>query len=172
MTIRKYMKKICLLGDAAVGKTSLIRRYVWDIFDDKYITTFGAKVTTKRMNMTISGHDYHLTMIIWDILGQNINEPLHAGHYSGTRGAFIVCDLSRPDTIKNVRLWMDRLTKYAGTVPVLLLGNKCDITSGGSDLLGEISQDLRLPFKLTSAKTGLNVEDAFAQLGIMMLEDD
>ena len=86
-TNREIIKKICLLGDAAVGKTSLIKRYVYSMFDDKYITTIGTKVTKKSITYTkqAAGQatEIRLTLLIWDILGQKQYSRLHPVYYQG-----------------------------------------------------------------------------------------
>lgn len=170
MEERKIMKKVCLLGDAAVGKTSLIRRYVYDQFDDKYIVTFGAKVTTKKLTLSRETENIDLTLIIWDILGQRIHDSLHAGHYKGAKGALIVCDLTRPETIDHTLIWMDKIFESVGQIPVILLGNKSDLPHGKTEEdLMKYSQKKEVPFMLASAKTGLNVENAFMELSQTML---
>jgi small GTP-binding protein len=95
----KYIIKLCLLGDGAVGKTSLVRRFVFDVFDDKYLMSFGTKVVKKEIKVG----DTELDMMIWDILGQRTKDVLHAAYYRGATGALAVCDFTRPDTMKNLR---------------------------------------------------------------------
>ena len=171
MAERKIMKKVCLLGDAAVGKTSLIRRYVYDMFDDKYIVTFGAKVTTKRLSLNFSREDVDITLIIWDILGQRVHDSLHAGHYRGAKGAFIVCDLTRKETLHNMEIWMEKFIDVVGKVPIILLGNKADLPHGTTqDELKRIANKSNIQYFPTSAKTGQNVEDAFRTLATIMVE--
>jgi GTPase SAR1 family protein len=83
MTPKKLMKKICLLGDGAVGKTSLIRKFVFDSFDDKYIMTFGTKVSKKDVTMVREGQEFNMTFLIWDILGQRVHNTIHSAYYQG-----------------------------------------------------------------------------------------
>jgi GTPase SAR1 family protein len=65
-------KKVCLIGDPGVGKTSLIHRYVLDLFDDSYLTTIGAKVTKKMVGLDVADCDLHvnLNLMIWDVAGK------------------------------------------------------------------------------------------------------
>jgi small GTP-binding protein len=171
MVERRIMKKVCLLGNAAVGKTSLIRRFVYDMFDDKYIVTFGAKVTTKQMEMKSGPDDINLTLIIWDILGQRVHDSLHAGHYKGAKGALIVCDLTRSDTVDDAEVWLEKLWGTVGEIPVILLGNKCDIPHGDTEeALKVLAEKKHLEYKTTSAKTGENVENAFSSISDLMLK--
>ena len=67
--VKRMMKKMCVIGDAAVGKTSLIRRFVYDRFHDRYIATIGAKTSAKELNITSNGDDIQLNLQIWDIIG-------------------------------------------------------------------------------------------------------
>lgn len=169
MAKRNFIKKICLVGDGAVGKTSLIRRFVFDNFDDKYLATIGAKVTKKVLDFkSDSGNDIHLTLMIHDILGQARFEKLHRQYYRGAEGAFIVVDLTRKESLKRVKWWFDGLTDVVGDVPITLLGNKNDIkdehTVTGEDLW-KTARDIGSPFYLTSAKTGENVERVFMNMG-------
>ena len=123
---KKLMKKICLLGDGAVGKTSLIKKFVFDKFDDKYIMTFGTKVSKKQVELSQGENDYALTFLIWDILGQRVHNNLHATYYSGSAGAFIVCDVSRQETIDNVDEWITVFRDVNKEAPLIILGNKSD----------------------------------------------
>ena len=94
---RIIKKKICLLGDAAVGKTSLIRRYVMDKYDDEYLSTLGTKVTKKEVEVIDDFNfvEFQLTFMLWDVLGQKEFKRIHQAAFQGTKGALIVCDLSR-----------------------------------------------------------------------------
>jgi len=164
--VREVIKKICLLGDPAVGKTSLIRRYVFDMFDDKYITTIGTKVTKKTVVVppTGQGSDLRITLLIWDILGQREYQRLHPVYYQGAEGALIVCDSTRKETIGNLATWVTSFKNVVGDVPVVFLMNKADLVDpekfDRSDIEG-LSRQHRAPYLPTSAKSGLNVERAF-----------
>jgi small GTP-binding protein len=117
------MRKICLLGDGAVGKTSLIRRYVHDIFNDEYIMTIGTKVSKK--NMDLDGKE--LTLMIWDILGQKEHTNLHSAYYKGAAGAIVVCDFTNKNSMEHLTKWIDDFRAVAGNVPVVIAVNKQDI---------------------------------------------
>jgi len=165
--IREVIKKICLLGDPAVGKTSLIRRYVFDMFDDKYITTIGTKVTKKNVLVSKGGKDgadVKITLLIWDILGQREYQRLHPVYYQGAEGALIVCDTTRKETIGSLQTWVTSFKNVVGPVPVVFLMNKSDLIDFETmdkteiDVLSKQHAASYLP---TSAKVGLNVEKAF-----------
>ncbi|OGD46883.1 MAG: hypothetical protein A3K76_05510 [Euryarchaeota archaeon RBG_13_57_23] len=166
MPSEKYILKLCLLGDGAVGKTSLVRRFVHDVFDDKYIMSFGTKVSKKVMKIGESEVD----LMIWDILGQKVLESLHAAYYRGAVGAFAVCDFTRPETMASLRNWVGNFRAVAGQQPVIILGNKMDLEKRYS--LAELEAfgtSLGCTVLETSAKTGTNVERAFYEMGKMML---
>lgn len=168
MPSEKYILKLCLLGDGAVGKTSLVRRFVHDVFDDKYIMSFGTKVSKKIMNIGESEVD----LMIWDILGQKVLESLHAAYYRGAVGAFAVCDFTRPETMSSLRNWVGSFRAVAGEQPVIILGNKADLDKKFSLAeLDSFGHSIGCPVLETSAKTGSNVERAFYEMGKKMLGD-
>ena len=171
---KKIMKKVCLLGDGAVGKTSLIRKFVFDTFDDKYIMTFGTKVTKKEMGLNVGGTDYELILMMWDILGQRVHDNLHSSYYQGAAGAFIVCDVTRRETFEGAGEWLKVFRGVSPDAPVIFLGNKSDLADkrAVSDAdLQRVSDENGTRYLLTSAKTGLNVEEAFDALAKTILDD-
>ena len=112
--------KVWLLGDPAVGTTSMIRKYVLDKFVDKYIATVGTKVTKKIVTLTKGPErTIQLTLMIWDILGQRRFSKLHASFYNGARGIIVVSDLTRPETFKSMAEWVTAV--LFGLVLVLLI---------------------------------------------------
>ena len=170
---KKLMKKICLLGDGAVGKTSLIKKYVFDKFDDKYIMTFGTKVTKKQVEIKRPEMDYFLTFLIWDILGQRVHNNLHSTYYKGASGAFIICDVSRKETIDNLEDWVSVFRGVNKASPIVMLGNKCDLVQDHQSIkqqMNVVAGKYKIPFHLTSAKTGAHVEDSFISLGNMVVD--
>ncbi len=116
--------KILLLGDGGVGKTSLVRRFVEQKFDDRYIATIGVNVKKKEIP------DLDLKFLLWDIYGQKMNEDLHASHYSGADGAVIVYDQTRYKTFTNLDNWVSDVFKITGDIPFVIIGNKFDLIEG------------------------------------------
>jgi len=172
---RYFRRKICLLGDAAVGKTSLIQRYVMDKFDDKYVVTLGTKVTMKDVFIEKPGDEesVNLTLMIWDILGQREFKRLQASFYKGSNGTIVVADLTRKETLDNIHDWVLALFNTAGKVPVLLLINKSDLSGQAAFAETEIkamAEKYNMPYLFTSAKTGENVEAAFLKVSKMLLD--
>jgi len=166
----KFLKKVCLLGDGAVGKTSLVRRFVSDQFEDKYILTVGTKVVKCDIKVSISGAEATVTLMIWDILGQRMHDSLHAAYYSGASGALIVCDITRRETFDHVPEWIEAFRKSSPKSCVLLLANKSDLPSWGAtkDELDELARKYDANGYLTSAKTGQKVEQAFGEIALKM----
>jgi small GTP-binding protein len=165
---KKLMKKICLLGDGAVGKTSLIRKFVFDSFDDKYIMTFGTKVSKKEVSIHRNGQDFNMTFLIWDILGQRVHDNIHSAYYQGAAGAFIVCDTTRLETLEHMEDWIKVFRNVNVDAPVILLGNKSDLKEDmqfGDKELSELASRHTMKYHLTSAKTGVHVELSFIELG-------
>jgi small GTP-binding protein len=172
------MKKVCVLGDVAVGKTSLIRRFVVDQFDDKYIRTIGTKVTTKEVLVERpSGHGgigtATVKLMIWDLLGQPGYENIRASAFLGSKGAFVVCDQTRDETLDSVLGWVQKFNDACPGASVMLLVNKHDLVDDAafSDIeVKEVSGMLGIPYFYTSARTGENIEGAFAAIVNDMLK--
>jgi small GTP-binding protein len=175
--------KICLLGDNAVGKTSLIRRYVLDAFEDKYISTIGTKITKKAMKLRHPKEKIkiNMTLLIWDIMGDmnELPEIIHSynkyspqkKYFENAKGAIVVCDITRKNTFQNVEDWVKAFREIAGDAPIVFVGNKADlqaISSVEARELEEISSKYNSRSLFTSAKTGQNVEQAFSKLSKLM----
>ncbi len=169
--VKDVMKKMVVIGEAGVGKTSLIRKFVVDKFDDKYIVTIGTKTSKKILTLKDGGTHVNLKLIIWDILGQRSFPKLKESAYKGSNGAFVVLDLTRRQTLESFETWLLQLYKVAGEIPVIILANKNDLGSEfGKDEIEKLVKDYGFPFYLTSARTGRNVNEAFYTIGKMMLK--
>ncbi len=162
-------RKILLLGDASVGKTSLIRRFVVDKFSDDYITTIGTKVTKKDLRLEFGNRTVDLSLMIWDVLGQKGYKGIQESAFRGARGVLLVYDLTRPETRQSLGdYWVPRVRAVAGSVPMLIVGNKVDLVPSKPTALEEVAEFGRshgMPVFVSSAKTGDNVEAAFLAIG-------
>ena len=176
MEKQKIKVKVCLAGEPMVGKTSLIRRYVLDEYDDRYIATLGAKVTKKEL----TSHDpargeFAVTLILWDIWGnKNVRELLKDAYYHGAHGIIAVCDVTRPETLKELDAWAQAITSVAGDIPVCLLANKNDAADKPlkEAAIRKFAEERGWPVFLTSAKTGDHVEEAFGEIVRHILTSD
>lgn len=180
-------KKIVLLGDSAVGKTSLIRRYVYDQFEGSYVTTIGAKVTRKEMAIEKDGSEVELNLIIHDIIGRAGYMALHARTFAGVQGAILVSDLTRKGTLNALEsYWIPLLFQVVDNVPLVFTSNKSDLTDEiaykptaieniasryNIGIEGSLQEGLKSRY-VTSAKTGDNVEKAFESLGHLMMSEN
>ena len=168
-------RKIVLLGDPSVGKTSLIKKYVLDVFDDKYLSTLGTKITSKKLifQENEKSRNVDLALMIWDIMGQKEYTLIHETAYQGAKGAIVVCDLTRKETFENLNNWISSLFNVTQIVPLIIVGNKSDLKDKvqyGEPELREIAAAYQAPYYITSAKTGENVEASFIDLAKEMLQ--
>lgn len=167
--------KICLLGDPAVGKTSLIQKYIYNFFGDTYMRTIGTKVSRKVIKFKDQGTniEYEVIMMIWDIMGQKFSSMPLDKYLKMSQGALIVCDITRRKTLKSLVDWTKTLYRETGEVPVIYLANKIDlendktITNSELDML---SKNEGVKYYTTSAKTGINVDKAFQKLGELIIK--
>ena len=130
--VKKTVKKIVLLGESAVGKTSLIKRYVHDEFADDYISTIGTKVSKKVINLTVEGQETQVNLMIWDMLGREGYMSTQARQIVGAQGVIIVGDITRPETMANLeKYWIPLLKEVTGGIlpSLLFTGNKKDLIS-------------------------------------------
>lgn len=156
-------RKICLLGDFSVGKTSAVARYVHSTFSDNYLTTVGVKVDTKISTLA-NGNS--LRLVLWDIAGSSRMGQARLNYVRGSHGFVLVADGTRRDTVSSaLDLWQQASLALGSDVPSVLLVNKFDLVDEwdiSPELIGSISREI--PVFCTSAKTGESVEQAFATL--------
>lgn len=167
MPVVSYSRKICLLGDFAVGKTSLIRRFVSSSFSDQYITTIGVKVSKRTLASTNEPDPYTVTMLIWDTVGGEPFTQVARQYYVGSAGALLVCDLTRPDTLDALRSYASDFLLVNPRASLMVLANKADLAALrmiDERQVAELAAQYGAPWALTSAKTGEQVEEAFTNL--------
>jgi small GTP-binding protein len=160
-------KKICMLGGFAVGKTSLVARFVSSIFSDTYLSTVGVKIDKKELS--VDGRD--VTLMLWDIYGQDEFQTVQTSYLRGMAGYLLVVDGTRVATLETARDLQLKAAQVAGSAPFILLLNKLDLAP-------QWEVDEKALFKLadqgwrivrTSAKTGEGVQHAFETLTRAML---
>ncbi len=171
MLAKHVSSKICLIGDGGVGKTSLIGRYVYDIYDDKYLATIGTKVSRKVILLNYPDKDIQVKInaMIWDIMGQRaFRSLLHEAYFYGAKGIIGVCNLTDEETLASLNEWIESAKKVVGEIPIVLLANKSDLKDEiklSESELKTTATSLNAQYLYTSAKTGENVVNAFLTLG-------
>jgi small GTP-binding protein len=179
-------KKIVLLGDSAVGKTSLIKRYVFDQFEHSYISTVGSKVTKKKLMIPGPNRTESLTFLIWDVIGREGFHALHSRTFIGIHGAILVADLTRKETLESLeRYWIPFLFKVVEKTQMVFVCNKSDLKDDYQYQLGDLEdiakrydgvvtnvlgKRLKQAYS-TSARDGTNVEKAFETLGHLVVAE-
>lgn len=165
-------KKVCLLGDPAVGKTSLARRFVYDLFEDKYFSTIGVRVSRKAVAVPRDGATIELTIMLWDLADSHEFDSIRVSYLRGTTGAVAVCDLTRPSTIAGLYKYSRDLRAINPGAQLILAANKTDLvdrrTVSGAQIEAAAA-DINAPFYLTSARTGENVAQVFRHLAQMLV---
>ncbi len=168
--------KICMAGEGAVGKTSLIRRYVLDQYDDRYVATLGTKITKKSMTIgNPSGPgQIQADVILWDIMGTStLRELLKEAYYHGAQGILAVADLTRRDTLGALDEWAGSIRSVAGDIPTFGVVNKVDLATERAIPAEEVASFFTKrgwPWSYSSAKTGRGVEETFAGLVRLVLQ--
>ena len=155
-------KKVCMLGTFAVGKTSLVRRFVESIYSDKYHTTVGVKIDKKLVQV----EEKELMLMLWDIEGAQDEHDLRTSYLRGASGYLLVVDGTRQDTLYTALAIQTRVEETIGSVPFLLLINKADLTDEWviTNRETEALEQKKWDVIRTSAKSGMGVEDAFLKL--------
>lgn len=170
--------KICLVGESCVGKTSLIKKYVYDDFDDTYSSTIGTKVTKREVSLTHpeNGSNLDVYMLIWDLMGEQcFLEMLKVTYFFGARGLIAVCDTTRKETLPELKNWIEGAQSVTKEIPIVILGNKCDLEDERQIELSEIEEFAKgynnCKVFLSSVKTGHNVEHTFNALSDMIVRE-
>ena len=154
--------KICLLGASAVGKTSLVRRFVKGIFDERYLTTVGVKIDKR----TVERDGEQINLILWDLSGEDEFSQLRMSYLRGAAGYLLVADGLRPATLAKVIDLERRARAELGVRPFVLALNKADRSDDWRFDEAELQslQDEGWTILRTSALTGDGVEKAFDML--------
>ncbi len=173
MTARRRIFKVVLLGEGAVGKTSLRRRYLGEGFKEGYSMTIGSDFSVKRL--IIDGEEY--VAQIWDLAGQQRFEAVRSTYYRGSSGCLLVFDVTNVLSFEMLPKWLEELLRNNDNkiVPLILIGNKSDLRDQvpncvPRELAEEYARTLtewsgfEVPYIETSAKTGENVDEAFMVL--------
>uniref|UniRef100_A0A1B6CYV0 Ras-related protein Rab-1A n=1 Tax=Clastoptera arizonana TaxID=38151 RepID=A0A1B6CYV0_9HEMI len=156
-----YLFKLLLIGDSGVGKSCLLLRFADDTYTESYISTIG--VDFKIRTIDLDGKTIKLQ--IWDTAGQERFRTITSSYYRGAHGIIVVYDCSDLDSFNNLKQWLEEIDRYAcENVNKLLVGNKCDLVDKKKvqhSVAKEYAEQLNIPFLETSAKSAVNVEQAF-----------
>ena len=161
-------KKICMLGGFAVGKTSLVKRFVTGQFSEKYHTTIGVKIDQKIVHLSAQ----EILLILWDLYGDDDYQKVRASYLHGSAGYLLVIDGTRQESLEGARILHQMAIQYLGSVPYVLVINKHDLRESwqvDSEMYEDLAHDACLVLH-SSAKTGEGVELAFIELTKQILK--
>jgi Ras-related protein Rab-11A len=172
--VKEFVFKIVVLGDAAVGKTSLINMYIEQSFAEDYKPTLGANIIRKDVH--VDKINANVRLIMWDLAGQEKYNVIRSMYFQGCVGALLVYDVTRFGTFENINAkWLKDFKKYVkkeGTY--ILIGNKIDLKDERAVLLADgekLAKEIQASDYIeTSAKYGENVEKAFENLVFQILK--
>ncbi len=162
--------KVGMLGAFAVGKTSLVQRYVHSLFDERYQTTLGVKIDRKSLVIDNEVVD----LILWDLAGEDEFMEIRESYLRGSAGGVLVADGTRAETLDIAVALRSKLEETVGDVPVVLMVNKADLADNWTiepERLEALRREGWILFE-SSARTDDNVEQAFTELARQMMREE
>ncbi|MBX3320763.1 MAG: GTP-binding protein [Nitrospira sp.] len=161
-------KKICMLGGFAVGKTSLVRRFVSNVFSDQYQTTIG--VTVEKKCVTVDRQD--VLLVLWDLYGEDEFQRVRDSYLRGSSGYIVVMDGTRKDTLQTALALQETAVNTVGPVPFVSIINKVDVRSEWEidERVIEQLRDRNWTVLFGSAKLGQGVDELFLNLATQMVQ--
>jgi small GTP-binding protein len=169
-TTYDYMFKLLIVGESGVGKTCMLLRFADNLFEENFLSTIGVDFKVKEITVG----DQKVKLQIWDSAGQERFRNITSSYYRNCSGIIIVYDVTSEDSFIKVSDWIQEVRRYVPTVPLIVVGNKCDLedkravpTATGE----ELAKKEELIFLETSAKTNTNIEAAFEEVSKKLIED-
>ncbi len=163
----KWKFKLTLFGAGAVGKTSLIIRFIRSSFNDSLKKTIGTNFLIKDVEVDNNS----VRLLIWDIGGQAAFSTMRRVYFKGSNGAIGVYDVTSQESLLKIPGWVSSIKKAVGNIPMILIGNKIDLDRKVTKEEGEeLAQRMGCDYVETSAKTGDHVEEAFLVIARKCLE--
>ena len=168
----KMIPKVVIIGEPAVGKTSLCNSFLGKPFSHAYLITVGVDFFSKDAVYDLNGLKVLVSWQIWDLAGDYSYHDIIGPYYIGSDTAAVVYDITRRDTLEKIRSWIFQLWEKSGQIPIVIVGNKKDLRNEteecvapeeGQKFAEELNKEYEIPvyFIETSAKTGENVEELF-----------
>ena len=158
--------KVIVIGDPAVGKTSLLKRFSDKKFEKTYVPTVGVNIVKEQVNM--EKEQGTINLMLWDIAGQPQFYMLHKPYFNGADGMLMVYDVTRSSTFSNVKNWYNTAVKYGlSGIPRILVGNKIDLKDERKIIVPmaqHLAEELNASYFETSALTGENVKLIFRKI--------
>ena len=167
-------KKICLIGSYGVGKTSMVRKFVYNKFEEKYLSTIGVNISKKIVNVSSHNNNLEIEFFIWDIANIEKFDSVVKNYLRGAHGAIIVTDITRPNTSRILNDYTSEFLDINPKAKIIGVGNKIDLAN---DLGFDKKENLESykvhvnNFFFTSAKTGENINEVFNSLGEELVKD-
>ena len=166
-TPRALKKKISMLGSFAVGKTSLVRRFVSNIYSEDYITTIGARVEKKSLTI----NERPINLLVWDLNGEDKFQKLHMEYIQGSDGYLLVVDKTRHASLQVAHTLHQKAQIVVGDIPFILVVNKADLSEKWDSQDKELEQlkEQGWIIMTTSAKMGTGVDEVFEKLARLII---
>lgn len=159
----EHLYKVLIIGDIGTGKTSIIKKYVHNIFSEHYKSTIGVDFALK----TIEKDGTTIRLQLWDIAGQERFSTMTRVYYRAAQAAIIVYDITKLESFKSINIWLENVRVSLGdNIPVIVFANKCDISKDyvTTELEKLCKEKNILKFFKTSAKTNIGIQEGMDYL--------
>ncbi len=164
--------KVIVIGDPAVGKTSLLTKFAKNKFEEKYLPTVGVNIVKEQIEL--KDNNVTINLMFWDVAGQPQFYMLHRPYFNGADGMLLVFDITRSSTFSNINNWYNSAVKYGlSGIPRILIGNKVDLKDERKIILPmaeHLSEKLSAPYFETSALTGETVKEMFQKIAELVFK--